>query len=178
MAGLTRAFFARATDVVAHDLLGMRLARIFPDGRRVIGRIVETEAYPPGDLASHAFGGPTSRNASMFGRPATAYVYLIYGVHWCVNVVTEPSGVGAAILVRGLDGVDGCAGPGRLCRELDIDGRLDGADLLARFSPIRLFARAGPVAERSIATTRIGITRAVDEPLRFYLLGSPGVSRR
>ena len=81
---------------------------------------METEAYPPADPASHCFGGATPRCAAMFGRPGTAYVYLIYGMHRCLNVVTDADGVGAAVLVRGLDGLDGCDGPAKLCRRLGI----------------------------------------------------------
>jgi len=114
----------------------------------------------------------------MFGRPGIAYVYRIYGVHWCLNAVTGAAGVGAAVLVRGLDGIDGCNGPGRLCRRLGIDGRLDGVDLLDPASPLRLLPPAGPVREPRTTTTRVGITRAADRPLRFYLAGSAGVSRR
>lgn len=178
MTRFTRAYFARSTEVVARELLGSRLVRTFADGTRLVGRIVETEAYPPGDPASHAFRGQTARCAAMFDRPATAYVYRIYGMHWCVNVVTEALGTGAAVLVRGLDGVDGCAGPGRLCRRLEIDGGLDGVDMLAQQSPLRLLPAVATPVEPVVTTTRIGITRAADSPLRFYLSGSPGVSKR
>lgn len=177
MPRFARGFFARPTAEVAHDLLGARLVRVM-DGSRLEGRIVETEAYPPGDPASHAFRGPTPRAATMFGRPATAYVYLIYGMHWCVNVVTEPPGTGSAVLLRGLDGIDGCAGPGRLCRRLGIDRTLDGVDLLDPASPLRLIPAAVRHHEHVVTTTRIGIVKAADEPLRYYLAGSPGVSRR
>lgn len=178
MARFTRSYFARGTEVVARELLGSRLVRTLPDGSRLVGRIVETEAYPPGDPASHAVRGSTPRCAAMFGRPATAYVYRIYGMYWCVNVVTEPPGTGAAVLIRGLDGIDGCAGPGRLCRRLEIDADLDGIDLLAPGSPLRLLPARSDPPERVVTTTRVGITRAADLALRFYLSGSPGVSKR
>jgi DNA-3-methyladenine glycosylase len=177
VARLARTFFARDTATVARDLLGTRLVRALSDGSTLVGRIVETEAYPPGDPASHAFRGPTRRVASMFARPGTVYVYLIYGMYWCVNVATEPTGVGAAVLVRGLDGLDGCAGPGRLCRRLSIDGSLDGVDALDPASSLRVIPALAPPPEPVVATTRVGITRAADAPLRFYLLGSPGVSK-
>lgn len=173
-----RSFFARATAVVARDLLGWRLVRVLPDGTRLSGRIVETEAYPPGDPASHAFRGPTARNGAMFGAPGRAYVYRIYGVHWCLNVVTEPEGVGAAVLVRGLDGIDGCDGPGKLARRLALDAAFDGADLLARVASLRLAPPPAPPQGAVVAATRVGISRAAHLPLRFYLLGSSGVSRR
>ena len=163
---------------MARGLLGCRLERRYEDGRAESGRIVETEAYPPGDPSSHAFRGPTPRCASMFARPATAYVYRIYGAYFCLNIATEAEGVGAAVLIRGLDGIDGCAGPGRLCRRLSIDLALDGGDMLAARAPLRLLGAAGVAAEPAVTTTRIGLSRAVEEPLRFYLVGSPGVSRR
>ena len=93
--------FALPTERVARDLLGWRLARVYASGERLTGRIVETEAYPPGDPASHAARGSTPRCGTMFARPGLAYVYFIYGVHWCLNVVSEPEGIGAAVLVRG-----------------------------------------------------------------------------
>jgi DNA-3-methyladenine glycosylase len=177
MAGSGRAFFARDTASVARDLLGWQLVRQAPDGTRLAGRIVETEAYPPGDPSSHARSGPTPRCAQMFGRPATAYVYLIYGMYWCLNVVTEAEGVGAAVLVRGLDRIDGCKGPGRLSARMGIDGALNGVDLLDRRSPLRLERPRTVLDAPVVVTTRIGISRAADWPLRYYVAGSPGVSR-
>lgn len=173
-----RSFFAHDTAEVARDLLGWRLVREWPDGSREGGRIVETEAYTPGDPSSHARRGPTPRCAQMFARPGTAYVYRIYGMYWCLNIVTEPEGVGAAVLVRGLDRIDGCAGPGRLCGRLGIDGALNGIDLLDPASPVRLVRPRTSPAEPVVVTTRIGITKAADWPLRFYLAGSPGVSKK
>ncbi len=153
---LKRAFFARDTLTVARDLLGRRLVRVL-EGERVSGRIVETEAYiGEEDEASHASPGPTERNASMYKRPGYAYVYLIYGMYHCFNVVTEREGFPAAVLIRALEpleGLDGMrerrdrveaggtrsredlrkltGGPGRLCQALAIDRRHDGADLCA-----------------------------------------------
>lgn len=178
MARLTRAFFARSTDVVARDLLGCRLVRRYADGSIEMGRIVETEAYPPGDPSSHAFKGQTARCRSMFARPGTVYVYRIYGAYFCLNIATEPEGVGAAVLVRGLDEVDGCNGPGRLCRRLAIDAALDGVDALARGGPLQILGAAARSSESLVTTTRIGLSKATDWRLRFYLLGSPGVSKR
>jgi DNA-3-methyladenine glycosylase len=178
MARIPRAFFARDSATVARDLLGCRLLRRHADGRLEAGRIVETEAYPPGDPSSHAFRGLTARCASMFARPATVYVYRIYGAYFCLNIATERVGVGAAILIRGLDGIDGCAGPGRLCRRLDITLALDGGDALAPSAPIRILGQAATPSEPIVTSTRIGLSKAADLPLRYYLLGSTGVSRR
>ncbi|HQR37253.1 MAG TPA: DNA-3-methyladenine glycosylase [Blastocatellia bacterium] len=162
----------------ARMLLGWRIVRVMPDGSRLVARIVETEAYPPGDPASHAYRGLTRRNGAMFEAPGTAYVYLIYGMYWCLNVVTGPSGAGEAVLIRGLDGVEGCDGPGKLCRSLDVDDRFDGARLLSRTGDLRLMVPSEDPREPTVVTTRIGLTKAADRPLRFYLAGSPGVSRR
>ena len=178
MSRRARALLRGATADAARALLGWRIERSYPDGTSASGRIVETEAYPPGDPASHAYRRRTARNASMFMREGTAYIYLIYGVHWCLNVTTEPEMTAAAVLVRGLDGIEGAAGPARLCRALSLDGRLDGVDMLDRASPLRLLPPARDPVEPIVVSTRIGITRAADLRLRFYLLGSPGVSRR
>lgn len=173
MTRLPRAFFARDTRRVARDLLGMVLVRVRADGARLSGRIVETEAYRPGDAASHAFRGRTARNAPMFMRPGTAYVYFTYGMHFCFNVVTEADGLAAAVLVRALEPLDGlahmraalphlkdrdlCRGPARLCRALGIGREFNGYDLQQRGS--RLFiAEGAPVSEAEVrATPRIGV---------------------
>jgi len=175
---------------VARNLLGARLVRVIGEERRS-GRIVETEAYRPGDPASHAFRGETSRNRSMFGRPGLAYVYFTYGSCHCVNVVCEPEGVGAAVLIRALAPEEGAAGmarargresdlasgPGRLCQALEIDRRLDGVDLLA--SDVLYLAAGDPVRDSQVASTpRIGISRARDLPWRFAVAGDPHLSRR
>lgn len=178
-------------EQAARRLLGCRLvSRV--DGRRVSGRIVETEAYLGGpDPASHARArtGRTPRNASMFGPPGTAYVYFTYGMHWCFNVVVGEVGVPEAVLIRALEPVFGldvmrerrgrdvdlANGPARLCQALGIDRRLDGHDLARE--PLVLLA-AAPVDETKLEVTgRVGIREAVDWPLRFFLAGHPEVSR-
>jgi len=173
---LGRRFYARPTLRLARALLGAWLCR--RDGDRVVrGRIVEVEAYTD-DAASHARGRRrTPRNAVMFGPPGFAYVYFTYGMHHCVNVVAEHDGIPGAVLLRGLDALPGANGPGRLCRTLDIDRRLDGLDLTVGealwIEPGR--RRRG---ERVVVATRIGIGADVELPWRLYLAGSPGVSRR
>jgi DNA-3-methyladenine glycosylase len=179
---LPRAFFARPTQAVALDLLGAYLVHDGPRGRQA-GRIVETEAYVgPHDRASHASRGRTPRTAVMFGPPGYAYVYLVYGMHYLLNVVTEGEGYPAAVLLRALEpwvGVDAPTnGPGRLCRALDVDRRYDGADLTA--PPLYLAAGErprGPV----VAGPRVGVDYAgawTLKPWRFYLRDNPWVSRR
>lgn len=131
---LPRVFYDREADVVARELLGCVLVRRHGGGLRM-GRIVETEAYlGPHDKASHSSKGCTPRNRSMFGPPGHAYVYQIYGIHFCLNAVTGPEGHGAAVLLRGLEPIGGIAGPtngpGLLCRALDLDRSWDGEDLL------------------------------------------------
>ena len=156
------------------------------------GRIVETEAYLPGDPACHAFTGRSERNATLFGPPHRAYVYLIYGTSHCVNLSSEADGEGAGVLVRALEPVAGialmerrrgagvalrdlCRGPGRLCVALDIDRSLDGLDL---FSDARLrLARPAEQRRPKVRTSpRIGISRAAGRRLRYYEAGSPWVS--
>src|ERR1700738_4656105 len=144
---LTRAFFDRSVDEVAPKLIG---ATLLVDG--VGGTIVEVEAYDHEDPAAHGFGGRTARNASMFGPAGHAYVYLIYGLYWCLNLVCEPEGVANAVLIRALEPTDGipimqsrrnkqdlCAGPGKLCQALGVTRAHDGLALDA--PPFRLFAR-------------------------------------
>jgi DNA-3-methyladenine glycosylase len=185
-------FYARPSIVVARELLGTLIVSAI-GGRRTAGRIVETEAYTgPEDEASHAAQriGRTSRNAIMFGRPGRAYVYRIYGVHWCLNVVTDAIDHPAAVLIRAIEAVHGVdamierrgrvtpaglgRGPGNLARALGIDGALDGHPL--RDAPLRILA-GEPVPETAVATgPRIGVTRATEAPLRFFVVDSPSVS--
>lgn len=185
-ARLGRGFFARPVSEVAPDLVGCMLT---VDG--VGGLIVETERYEQDDPASHSFRGPRGRARVMFGPPGHLYVYRSYGLHWCVNLVCEPEGRGAAVLIRALAPVHGivrmrarrrvpderllCAGPGRLCEALAIDRHLDGADALAPDGRVRLFDRVEPVTP--VAGPRIGISKATDRPWRFGLPGSPYLSR-
>lgn len=194
MSRLPREWYARDTCTVARALLGCVLVHRQPDGARLSGRIVETEAYhQDGDQAAHSFNGWTARNAVMFGPPGFLYVYFIYGMHHCLNVVTEGEGVGAAVLIRGLEPLEGetqmqrlrgpsikrrqlSNGPAKLCRALAVNREQDGADLLGD----SLFIEAGPPLEPAdiVATTRIGISKSVDLPWRFYIKGNDWVSRR
>ena len=173
---LERADFARPTLNVARRLLGCVLHhRVGDEWRR--GRIVEVEAYT-GDLASHTANGKrTPRNRIMFGPAGFAYVYFTYGMHHCFNVVTEAEGEPGAVLIRGLDGIVHAGGPALACRALHLTLRDNGRDLVTDaglwIAPGR--RRRG---ERIVQTTRIGIRKAVDLPYRFYILGSPGVSKR
>ena len=179
---LDRDFYARDTVAVARALLGCELVHALDDGLR-IGRIVEVEAYLGAhDLAAHSSKGLTPRTATMFGPPGHAYVYLIYGMHHCMNVVTEPQGHGAAVLIRALAPVGPLpgrtAGPGLLCKAMGIDRRHNGLDLLGE----TLYLRAGPAVRPSqvVSRPRIGVDYAgawARRLLRFYLKGEPDVSR-
>ncbi len=181
---LPRKFFARSAHDIAPELIGVTL---LVDG--VGGPIVEVEAYDPEDPASHAFNGPTKRNAAMFGPAGHAYVYRSYGIHWCLNVVCAEPGRADAVLIRalrpehGLDamrarrGVEAeralCSGPGKLCEALGIDGGDDGLPLDK--PPFAFLPRTETPA---IATgTRIGLTKAADREWRYGLAGSPFLSR-
>jgi DNA-3-methyladenine glycosylase len=182
----------RGAAEVAPDLLGCYLATSFAEGDTV-GRIVEVEAYTgPDDPASHAARriGRTSRNSAMFGPPGTAYVYRSYGIHWCVNVVTSAVGDPAAVLIRALEPTVGldlmrarregrpelCSGPGRLAAALGIHGGLDGHDLTR--PPLRLLPGELSTGEEIGISPRIGISRAADRPLRFFIRGNPHLSGR
>ena len=180
---LPRAFYDRDAESVARDLLGARLAH--RDGGVLrVGRVVETEAYiGPHDLAAHSARGRTPRTEVMFGPPGFAYVYLIYGVHHCLNAVTGAEGTAAAVLIRAVEPVENVEGdtrgPGRLCRALGIDRRCNGHDLVG---PDLFFAAAAaPPAEGVVARPRVGVDYAGDwaeRPLRFYLAGSRFVSKK
>jgi DNA-3-methyladenine glycosylase len=188
-------FYARSAEVVARDLLGTLLVSTV--GGEAVGRIVETEAYVgPHDDASHAAAriGRTKRNASMFGPPGTAYVYRIYGVHWCLNIVTDAADYPAAVLIRAFEPVRGVPlmrrrrhltrpdapdhalgrGPGNVAAALAVTGEQDGHMLAAP----PLWIAAGAVPDEAVGRgPRIGITRASDWPLRFWVLGNASVSR-
>lgn len=199
---MRRAELPCETLALARFLIGKIVVRELPEGR-LSGRIVETEGYPPGDPAGHHFRGPTKRNHSLFLRPGHVYVYFNYGMHFMLNVSSEPAGVGGGVLVRAIEPLEGIElmqrhrktirmleltrGPGRLAAALRIDRRLDGLDLFAR-GPLWLGvakrkkssprAKAG-VAETEICigtTVRIGITHWADRPFRFFQRGNPFVS--
>lgn len=175
---------------MARGLLGHRLVSTI-GGRRTSGVIVETEAYDgAADPASHAatLRGLTKRNAVMFGPAGFSYVYRIYGMHWCMNIVTGPEGEAGAVLLRGLHAMEGrqamkqrrgreplSTGPGRLCQALGITGDLYGHDL--RSEPLQLQAGWAVAPDLVGVSTRIGISAAADWPYRFYVLGASGVSR-
>jgi DNA-3-methyladenine glycosylase len=180
------------TAALARFLVGKLLVRELPDGL-ASGRIVETEAYVIGDAAGHAYGGMTPRNRSLFLERGHAYVYLAYGVSWMLNVSSETPGIGAGVLIRALEPLEGIAiiqrnrgivrlrdlarGPGRLARALRIDRSLDGLDLCEE-GPLWL-ARDAPseIGDEKIGeSVRIGISKEADRVLRFYLRGSPFAS--
>jgi DNA-3-methyladenine glycosylase len=177
------------TVAMARFLIGALVVRAMAEGV-ISGRIVETEAYPVGDAASHAYRGETARNRVLYGCRGHAYVYLAYGVADMLNVSSEVAGVGAGVLIRALEPLEGVAamqrhrgieslrdlarGPGRLAAALAIDRRLDGTDL-CRVGPLWL-ARDGHEAPEIGVSTRIGLTKAADQPLRFYARGSRFVS--
>lgn len=184
-----------AVDAVAaaQTLLGSVLVVVEPDDTELAVRVVETEAYRESDPASHSSRGPTARTRVMFGPPGHAYVYFTYGMHHCLNVVCEPDGVGAAVLLRAavpltaVDRIRGrrgarpdrelLAGPGRLTAGLGIDRRNDGQDLLGD-GPIRLEDDGWRPAADAIATgPRVGVRTAADVPWRFHVAGVAEVSR-
>jgi DNA-3-methyladenine glycosylase len=181
---LTRDFFARSVHEVAPELIG---ATLLVD--EVGGTIVEVEAYDQEDPASHAFGGRTARNATMFGPAGHAYVYRSYGIHWCLNLVCGSTDDAEAVLVRALEPTAGielqrqrrgvedlrklCSGPGKLCQALAITGEHDGFALDQL--PFRLNERRE--VPQIVNGPRIGITRAAELPWRYGLDGSPFLSR-
>jgi DNA-3-methyladenine glycosylase len=187
---LRRSELPTGTLQLARFLIGKTLVHDLPEGR-ISGRIVETEAYPPGDAAGHAFRGQTPRNSSLFLERGHAYVYFAYGVHWLLNVSSELPGVGAGVLLRGLELLEGIdlvqresrkaprvcdlgRGPGRLTAAMRIDKRYDGVDLCAA-GPLWLGTEVRPPQPIGKAV-RIGITRDLERRFRFYERGNPCVS--
>ena len=177
---LTRAWFGREADIVAPDLLN-KVLRVERDDGVTLGRIVETEAYLSDDPASHTFNGRTERNRAMFGPAGHLYVYLSYGIHRCANVVTGPEGSGQAVLVRAVTPIGGIDlmrtrrgrpdrelsdGPGKLCQALAIDLEHDGVDLLGG-SVVSIDDDGIAPPTWPMVGPRIGISKAIDAPLRF-----------
>lgn len=198
MTRLSRKFYQRDAETLARALLGQVLVRVLPDGTRLAGRIIETEAYlGVADKAAHSYGGRhTPRNAAMWGPPGHAYVYFIYGLHHCVNVVARRAGDPQAVLLRALEPLEGlevmrahragripatrlgprdlASGPARLCQALAIDRALDHADLVTGAALFLERGRRVP-ADRIVATPRIGVGYAEEwakKPLRFVV--APG----
>jgi DNA-3-methyladenine glycosylase len=177
---------------VARDLIGRFMVRPVP-GDRLVGRIVECEAYQEGDPASHSFRGPTPRTEVMFGPPGHLYVYFTYGMHFCMNVVTGEEGEGSAVLLRAVEPLEGidwmrarrgvtdvrllCAGPGRLTQAFGIDRAHNGLDLVA--GDVLFVAAGAPDRDRAVGVSpRVGLTVAADRPWRFFEAGSSFLSRR
>jgi DNA-3-methyladenine glycosylase len=186
-AALSPEFFVRSVHVVARDLIGCTVVH-----GETAGVIVETESYHADDEACHAFGGPTPRNAVLFGPPGYAYVYLSYGIHSLLNIVAEPDGQAAAVLIRALEPLRGlelmrmrrgvvrldalCSGPGKLTQALGVGLELNGSSLAD--GPIRVLSRQGEWSDPEVVSgPRIGITKATELPWRFCAAGSRSVSR-
>jgi DNA-3-methyladenine glycosylase len=189
---LRRDFYDRETEIVAREMLGKIIEVRTGDGL-ASGVIVETEAYVgEHDAACHAAAGLTRRTAPLYGKPGVSYVYFIYGVHWCFNAVTRAEGLPSAVLVRAIEPVAGVRlmqqrrgnkvrgvnlsnGPGKLCAALGIDGSMNGLSL--QKGPLVIRDAAAVAASDIVTTTRIGITKAADWPLRYYMRGNAWVSR-
>jgi len=193
VSGLDRAFFARPVLEVAPDLLGCRLVRVLPDRTRLVGRIVEVEAYlgDGSDAGSHSHRGQTRRNRSMFGPPGHFYVYLSHGLHACANLVCEPRGSGAAVLLRAVEPLAGEArmsrlrggrtereltnGPGKLAQAFAITLADDGVSALR--GRLRVERARGEPRPAIATSRRIGLGKGVELPYRFFVRDSPFVSR-
>jgi DNA-3-methyladenine glycosylase len=191
---LRRAFYSRSTEEVARELLGHLLVHS-AGGRVRVARIVETEAYlGEDDPASHAARGRTPRNAVMYGPPGHAYVYFTYGMHHCLNAVTEPEGRAAAVLIRAAEPQEGlewmraarggverdtliASGPARLCQALGLDRAHSGLDLTLAGGELRIERGARRRSEVVGASGRVGIRVAVERQWRFFLEGNPHVSK-
>ena len=161
-------------------------------GTVLSGRIVETEAYPVGDAAGHAWRGQTRANRSLFLERGLAYMYFIYGSSWCLNVTSETEGIGGGVLLRAMEPLEGISsmkrarkvardldiarGPGRLAAALRLDGKFDGVDLCGHGRAHCGWARPCEPASAIGVTTRIGLSREGHRPLRFYERGNPFVS--
>jgi len=189
---ILRRFYERDVVDVARDLLGKLLVREV-EGKRLVGRIVEVEAYRGrDDPASHAYRGRTKRNEVMFGKPGLAYIYLAYGVNWCLNITSEPEGEPAAVLIRAVEPLEGIEemmanrqvsnlknltnGPGKLTKAFKIDRSLNGWDVTK--GEILYIVYPDEEEEFEIGVSaRIGIKFGLDKPWRFFIKNNPFVSR-
>lgn len=185
---IKREFFSGKTSQVARELLGCYLVHESPEGKTV-GKIVETEAYLSGDPAAHSYNGKTNRNSAMFGPAGHAYVYFTYGMHYCFNVVTREEGIGEAVLIRSLEPIEGvelmkkrrkvtdvrnlCSGPAKLVQAMGITKNQNGQSLLV--GGLHILPRTKKMSV--VCTTRVGISKARDKKLRFYIKNNPYVSK-
>jgi DNA-3-methyladenine glycosylase len=183
-------FLSQSAATVAPRLLGCLLQREL-NGIQLLGRIVETEAYDETDAASHSYKGRTPRTDVMFGPSGFLYVYFTYGMHYCMNVVCGIEGQGAAVLIRAIEPLEGTAvmvqnrhgrtgvettnGPAKVCQALAIDQKWNGHNL--RYEPFQLIMQPALDPGQIVQTARIGITKAVDVPWRFYIQDNPHVSK-
>lgn len=192
-------WLARPSTSVAPDLLGCTLVRQLPNGEIIKGLIVETEAYAPGDPAFHAYRRRTNRNDVLFGLAGRSYIYLIYGIYHCFNIVTDQDGIPSAVLIRALQllslptGIDPdlnqnlakkiAAGPGKLCRVMQIDRSLNGSvlqpgeSLWLEHRITEFQQQLDSQAITFVQTTRIGLTQGIELPWRWYISNCPAVSR-
>lgn len=184
------AFLNGTAAAAAPRLLGCLLVREI-DGHSLVGRIVETEAYDQTDAASHSYKGRTPRTDVMFGPAGYLYVYFTYGMHYCMNIVCGPEGMGAAVLIRAVEplegadimsvnrggrrGVEATNGPAKVCQAFMIDKQWNGHDLSRE--PFQLIEQPALAAKDIVQTTRVGITQAADVPWRFYVRHNPYVSK-
>lgn len=173
---ISRRLFGDSTLEIAPQLLGIKLCRRLDDGTILTGRIVEVEAYTQDDPACHAFKGITPRSKIMYGPPGFAYVYFIYGMYHCLNVVTEADGTAGAVLIRALE-FEGANGPGKLCRQWQIDKKMNGVDLLDSNSPLWLSKGTLETGETIDITGRIGLSVAQDKLWRFSIRDNKFVSK-
>jgi len=177
---IDREFYNRDTITVAKELLGCKLCRKI-NGQTLCGIIVETEAYTQNDPACHAFRGKTPRAITLFKQPGIAYVYFIYGMYHCFNIITEPEETAGAVLIRALEPLallKNTNGPGKLCRELNITKEQNEVDIISPDSGLWVEEGIKVPKSKIVTTTRIGIKVASDYPWRFYIKDNPFVSKK
>lgn len=192
---LPRSFYGRDARAVAPELLGKLLVRDDPEAGRLAVRLVEVEAYAGADdPGSHAYRGPTARNATMFGPPGHLYVYFTYGMHWCANIVCGPDGRASAVLLRGGEPVEGteairarrpaarrdrelCSGPARLAQALGLGREHDGADLVRGEVRVLDDGAVPPAAPGVSARVGLAAGKGAEHPWRWFVPGDPNVSR-